>query len=555
MEIFASCRFYRLPAILLLIAITGVPINPREPGEAENQKLIVATCTGMNSEKPAELKGLDKYIQKGMSDWGIPGFAVSVVKDGEIIYLKGFGERKLGEDDKVDPHTVFGVASTTKAMTATALGMLVDEGLISWDDRVRDHLPWFELSDPWVSDAVTIRDLLAHRVGIGRMTGNRLVFMPSRDRKTILSHVRHQPFEIPFRSGYVYSNMMYMVAGLVIEEAAGMSWDEFLPARLFRPLNMESATVSVTQIHENDNAAWPHQEIRGTVQAIPRRNFDNVGPAASVNASAGDMAQWLLFNLGRPGMYNDTLLVSADAMNGIYQPQHIFPVNDALRDDFSAYALGWNIRHYEGYRVLHHSGATDGMNSVVALVPGLDLGIFAAGNLFCGFRPALVNHIIDLFLGIEREYDWNVLSMQRHDKNMKEALQRRQEIEDSRITGTSPTLPLNAYTGIYHDRVYDDAEVYMAEDGKLRIRFWNDPEMVTELEHWHYDTFRASWINPAMREKFVNFDLGNMGEIRQLNVTFTLRPAMIQAGIYPTDYYRIVEYKRKQDKPNFPENE
>ncbi len=509
----------------------------------------------LRSQDYPELDGLDEYIYKGMSDWKIPGFAISVVKEGKIIFENGYGVRKMGEDVEVDPNTVFGVASTTKAMTATLLGMLADEGKIHWDDRVRDHLPWFELSDPWVSDVVTIRDLLTHRVGIGRLTGNRLVFMPGRDRQTILGHVRHIPFEIPFRSGYVYSNMMYMVAGMIIGEVTGTSWDDFIIRRLFSPLGMNTASVSVTHISDDDNAAWPHQEIEGEIRTIPRRNFDNVGPAASVNASAHDMARWMLLNLGQPGQYEGKELVSPGIMNEIFQPQHAFPMSDPLRGNMSAYALGWNSGIYEGYRTLQHSGGTDGMNSMVTLVPEIDLGIFVAGNLFCGFRPALVNHIIDLFLGIEREYDWNVLSMQRHDKNMKEALQRRQEIEDSRITGTSPTLPLNAYTGIYHDRVYDDAEVYMAEDGKLRIRFWNDPEMVTELEHWHYDTFRASWINPAMREKFVNFDLGNMGEIRQLNVTFTLRPAMIQAGIYPTDYYRIVEYKRKQDKPNFPENE
>jgi CubicO group peptidase (beta-lactamase class C family) len=500
--------------------------------------------TRLNRAAPYTLESLDQYILKGIADWGIPGFAVSIVKDGEIIYQKGFGLRKLGGREQVDAQTVFGVASNTKAMTATALGMLVDEGLIGWDDRVRDHLPWFELSDPCISDMVTIRDLLSHQTGIGRMTGNRLVFMPSRDRRTILDHVRHQPFEEPFRTGFVYSNMMYMVAGMIIEEVTGKSWDDFLQVRLFEPLEMESASVSITQIRANDNAAWPHQEINRTVQPIPRRNFDNVGPAASVNASAGDMARWMLFNLGQPGTYKDRTLVTAGVMNEIYRPQYIFAATNTAQDNFRAYCLGWYTDQYEGYRILHHGGATDGMNSIIMLVPELDLGIFAAGNLFCEFRPALARHIIDLFLGMEREHDWSERYLARHKSNMESAWERRMAIDSSRVQGTVPSLPLSGYTGKYHDRVYDLAEVRLGADNRLEIQFWEDNEMVATLEHWHYDTFRASWKNPAMREKFVTFHLDSMGRVSQLNVTFTLRPVMIQVGLYPTDYYRIVEYKK-----------
>ncbi len=488
--------------------------------------------------------GFDEFIETGMEDWGIPGLAISVVKNGEIILAKGYGMRKLGEVEKVDENTVFGVASTTKAMTATSLGMLVDEGNLHWDDRVRDHLPWFELSDPWASDVITVRDLLTHRTGIGRMTGNRLVFMPGRDRRTILEHISHQPFEIPFRSGYVYSNMMYMVAGMVIEGVTGTSWDEFLPERLFKPLRMNSASVSITEISDGDNAAWPHQEIDGIVQPIPRRNFDNVGPAASVNASATDMAQWMLLNLGEPGKYHNDRLVSKEVMNDIFQPQYTFPARDPMRDNFAAYTLGWRISYYEGYRMFQHGGATDGINSIIVLVPELDMGIFVAGNLFCGFRPAIVRWIIDRTLDIERDHDWHRTYLRQHLAEKESALEARKKIEDARVTGTVPTLPNESYTGIYRHLVYDDVEVRMGSNGTLELCFWGDPEMVAYLEHWHYDTFRASWRNPAMREKFVTFDIDHEGNATRLNVNFTLRPIMIEAGLYPADYKRTVEYKR-----------
>jgi CubicO group peptidase (beta-lactamase class C family) len=516
------------PKYLLILCFISLMALIPVPAEAQAEKL----------------EGLDDFIVRGMADWQIPGLGISIVKDGEIIYEKGFGVRKLGDNEKVDQHTVFGIASTTKAMTVTALAMLVDEGKIGWDDRVRDHLPWFELSDRLASDLVTIRDLLSHQVGIGRMTGNRLVFMPKRDRRTMLKHVAHQPLEIPFRSGYVYSNVMYMVAGMIIEEVEGISWDEFLPLRLFAPLGMNSASVSITGISDDDNAAWPHQEIDGVVRPIPRRNFDNVGPAASVNASANDMAQWMLLNLGEPGKYKDTTLVSIEVMKEIFQPQHAFRVRDPSRSSFSAYAMGWNSGSYDDYRLLQHSGATDGMNSMIVLLPELELGIFIAGNLFCEFRPAVVSWIIDRQAGIERDHDWNERFHSRYMKEKEEAMMRKKEIEDARVTGTAPTLEPQAYAGNYHNMVYDDVEVKIGNKGKLELHFWGDEEMVADLEHWHYDTFRATWRNPAMGSKFVNFDLDQDGKVRQLNVNFTLRPVMTEVGNYPAASYRIVEYKK-----------
>ncbi len=509
--------------------------------------ILVASNIDSTAQNAIDLEELDEFIERGMADWGIPGLAVSVVKDGEIIYAKGFGVRKLGETAPVDEHTIFGVASTTKAMTVTALGMLVDEGRVSWDDRVRDHLPWFELSDPWVSDMVTVRDLLSHRVGIGRMTGNRLVFMPDRDRRTILDHVRSQPFEIPFRSGYLYSNMMYMVAGLVIEAAAGISWDQFLPERLFKPLGMNSASVSITSIGDDDNAACPHQEINGTVQTIPRRNFDNVGPAASVNASALDMANWMLLNLGDPGAFKGERLMSREVMNDIFQPQYAYPSRDPMHSNLTAYTMGWNSGFYENDRIFQHGGATDGINSIIVLAPSLDMGIFVAGNLFCQLRPAIVSLILDKALDIERDHDWHEMFHRQYLAEKESLSEARKKIEEARVTGTVPSLKPGAYTGMYHDPVYDDLEVRIRDDGNMELCFWGDPEMVASLEHWHYDTFLASWRNPAMREKFVTFDIDHEGRVSRLNVIFTLRPDMIEVGLFPAGYTRTVSYERQSN--------
>lgn len=506
--------------------------------------ILILPQAGFCRGEPKELTGLKEFMERGMADWGIPGMAVAVVKDGEIIYAGGFGLRKLGSDERVDQHTVFGVASLTKAMTSAAIGILVDEGKLDWDDRVRDHLPWFELSDPWVSENVTIRDLLSHKVGIGRLTGNRLRFMPGRDPQTIMSFVRHMPFEQTFRSGYVYSNIMYMVAGQVVEAASGMRWDDFIAGRIFAPLGMESANTSVAQIGEYDNAAWPHQEIDGVVQPIPRRNFDNVGPSASVNSSVTDMARWMLLQLGEPGEYEGERIVSRESILETHQPQQVFRVSDPLTSPLTGYGLGWGLGYYEGYRVSQHSGATDGMTSSMVLVPEKDLGVIVASNLFCNFRPAVVNYILDAMLGKDRETDWHTHYYEQYLEDKAEAIARRGEIESRRQEDAGPSLPPEAYTGHYHHKVYDNAEVRLRDDGTLEMQLWGDDEMIARLEHWHYDTFRAHWQNSSMREKFVSFDIDQYGEVHRLNVRFTLRQVLISVGIYPANYYRMVDYTK-----------
>ncbi len=508
--------------------------------------LVVSMPTPICATESASdrLAGLAGFMNRGMSDWGIPGMAVAVVEHGELVYARGFGVRKLGSDQAVDEHTIFGMASLTKAMTATALGMLVDEGKLHWDDKVRDHLPWFSLSDPWVSAQLSIRDLLSHRVGIGRLTGNRLRFMPGRDPKTIAGFLSHMPFEQPYRSGYVYSNMMYMVAGMVLEAASGMPWDKFMAERIFSPLGMNSASTTITQISDNNNAAWPHQEIFGEVQPIPRRNFDNIGPAASVNASVTDMARWIMFQLGESGVYNGNRLISRENILETHQPHQLFRLEDPMTEPLRAYGLGWGLRQYEGYRVSQHRGATDGMTSFLVLLPEKNLGVLVVSNLFCNFRPAVVNYILDNMLGIERDKDWHAHFFEAYREEKAKAMERRAAIEGRRIKNTSPSRPLEAYTGDYDHIVYDNARISLGEDGRLIMQLWDDEEMIADLEHWHYDTFRAHWRNPSMREKFITFDLDQYGEVTQLNVKFTLRQVLISVGIYPTDYYRIVEYRR-----------
>ncbi len=483
---------------------------------------------------------LRQYIEEGIKRWDIPGLAIAIVQNDQVIFADGFGVRKLSEPERVDANTLFGIASTTKAMTATALGLLVDEGLIGWDDSVVKHIPEFQLSDPWVTRHVTIRDLLTHTVGVGRITGNRIEFMPNRSRAEVMYFMRYHEFERPFRDGSVYSNVMYMVAGQVVEAVTGQTWDDFLTDRIFRTIGMERSNTSITRFAEDDdNLAWPHQEINGEVVPIPRRNWDNVAPSASVNSSVLELTRWMRLNLGEPGVLDGVRYVSRGVMHEIHRPQRANRIWDPYGSQ-SSYALGWSNTDYRGHRVLQHSGATDGMNTNLTLVPNSEIGIVILTNSFNRFMNVLTNHLLDELLGLPRR-DWNAEMWSTWQMQYANALSRKEAIDQARVSGTNPSLPLEAYAGRYTDPLYDMADVRYV-DGRLEIRFWEDETQVLHLEHWHYDTFKATWQNPAKREKFVTFSLGSDGTPEALQVPWTLRPLILQVGIYPSDYTRTTRF-------------
>src|SRR5690554_4230843 len=259
-------------------------------------------------------ENIDDWIESSRQDWNIPGMAVGIVKDGKVIYAKGFGETPLGGGESVDANTIFSIASVSKNMTAAALGILVDQGKIDWDDKITDHIPWFQLKDPWVTQELTLRDALTHRVGLGRILGNRLQFMTESSRDSVLYRMRYMNLEKPFRSEFVYNNIMYSLVGQIIEHVDGRTWDEFLQERLFSPLEMTSTTTSITQLKGDGNQAYPHQEIEGEIVSIQRRNWDNAGPAGGVNSSVNDLNKWMLMQLGVSGSYNENTIISSKQM-------------------------------------------------------------------------------------------------------------------------------------------------------------------------------------------------------------------------------------------------
>ena len=487
-------------------------------------------------------KDFDLWVESARQDWKIPGMAIGIVKDGEVMYAKGFGEKQLGSREKVDENTIFSIASVSKNITAAALGILVDEGKINWDDKITQHITWFQMKDPWITHEMTIRDVLTHQVGLGRILGNRLQFMTNSSRDEVLYQMRFMELEKPFRSEFVYNNVMYSLAGQIIEHVDGRTWDEFLKQRLFVPLGMNSTTTSITQLKKNDNQAYPHQEIEGKVVSIQRRNWDNAGPAGGINSSVHDLNKWMLMQLGESGNYNGKTIISPKQMNEIHKPQMVQRPHDAKRPQ-SSYGLGWTITDYKGKRVLTHGGATDGFNTAMYLLPELELGIIVVGNNFNSLGNAIAYQVMDAFLG-SNDVDWNERYLQGYKRSYDNAMAEREKIHQARVKKTNPSLALASYIGVYKSPGYGKVEV--KKKGKdLILHFWDTDGLEAKLEHWHFDTFRAVWKNPAQREEFMQFHLGKDGRVEALDFEFALRPLLLQVGAYPSDYMHTERFVKE----------
>src|SRR5205807_8584630 len=286
----------------------------------------------------------------------VPGMGMAVVKDGRVVLAKGYGVRRLGDPAPVDEHTLFGIASNTKAFTATAIGILVEEGKLQWDAPVVNYLPWFEMYDPFVTRELTIRDLLVHRSGLGLGAGDLLWWPTSTyDRKEIARRLRFIPPATSFRSAYAYDNVLYLVAGEVIEAVSGQSWENFVASPIRVNVGVRGSNVRHSAAAAGGNVAAPHAPIDGKIRPIAPFDSDNTNPAGGINASAEDMAKWLRVQLSGGTLADGTRLFSAATARQLTSIVTPIPIGDpppelpALKMNFHGYALGFDIRDYRGH--------------------------------------------------------------------------------------------------------------------------------------------------------------------------------------------------------------
>ncbi len=482
------------------------------------QTLLAVSLLSMSPAIGDELStALDDYVRRVVEDWAVPGLAIAVVKDGETVFAEGYGVLEIGKGASVDADTLFAIGSTTKAMTAAILGSQVDEGAITWDDRVTELLPGFRLHDPWVTREATVRDLLTHRAGLGN--ADLLWYGSDRSREEILRRLALVEPAYSMRDGFVYQNIMYIAAGELSAAVAGSTWEELMTGRLFEPLGMTRTRPTLGAAEPLPNVARPHDEVDDRVVAIENASVDSAGPAGSVWSSVNDMAKWMRMLLAE-GELDGRRVLSAGVVDELFTPQALldltvfYPAVRLIEPHWTTYGLGWFQLDYEGRMVQFHTGSIDGMAAIVGLVPEEDLGVVVLENRdHAECRHALLWKVIDMWGGTTDGRDW---SQELHALYAETAQQADAAIEAQRATrvaGTQPSLPLERYAGTYRNEIYADATVTF--DGtELRVEVARD--LAGSLAHWHYDTFEIDFDRPWQGEAPVTFDLGADGEPKRL---------------------------------------
>jgi CubicO group peptidase (beta-lactamase class C family) len=479
--------------------------------------LLVSLPLCAQQTPPADL---DEYVARSMKTYEVPGMAVAIVKDGTVVFSKGYGVRKLGEAAAVDENTLFGIGSNTKAFTAAALATLVDAGKISWDDPVYERLKGFEMYDAYVSKEMRIRDLLCHRSGLGLGEGD-LMFWPQTNftRDEVVYRLRFLKPATSFRTTYAYNNLMFLTAGQVVAAVSGKSWDDYLRETFFVPLGMTRTNTTATAYKPGDNWALPHSKVDGKVQTVAMEALDNAGPAGSINSSVADMSKWLLLQLNHgqiPG--GEKHIFSEKSSREMWSQQMVVPVGEAppelksAQRRFSGYGMGWGLRDYKGRKLVSHSGGVLGYVTRVMLVPEENLGVVILTNAEedSAFEAVLM-HILDTYLG-GPTIDYIAVFKALEDKANKDAQETTKRSSQSRAEDSKPSLPLEKYAGDYSDPWYGKASIRKENSG-LVLNFERTLKGLADLQHWQYDTFKAHWRERTVEDAFVTFTLKPDGSI------------------------------------------
>ncbi len=487
--------------------------------------VLTTSFTPAQTVSSAAPQDLDVLAARVLKEFEVPGLAVAIVKDGKVVLAKGYGVRKLGDPSLVDENTLFGIASNTKAFTAAALAMLVDEGKITWDDPVAKHLPSFQLHDPYVTREMTIRDLLTHRSGLGLGAGD-LLWWPPTDysREEIIQRFRYVRPATSFRSRYAYDNVLYMVAGQIVAAVSGKSWDDYIKERIFNPLGMTTSNTTVAALTASRNAATPHAKVEAQLKAIAPQPLENVGPAGSINSSVGEMAKWMILQLRRGQLAEGRRLFTERQSREMWSAQTITPLGDppphlaALKANFSAYGLGWGLTEYRGYKTVSHTGGLMGFVSRVTLVPDLNLGVVVLTNQQSGGAfQSLTYRILDHYMNAPAT-DWVAAFKKSEEMGLARAAEVEKRQASARAANSKPSLPLAKYAGRYTDAWYGDITLSIERE-KLVIRFSHTPLLVGDLEHWQHNTFVARWRDRSLdADAFVTFALKPDGSIEQMKM-------------------------------------
>lgn len=488
--------------------------------------LLCAAPAAHTLAAPSE-RQIDRMVERAMEVFEVPGMAVSVVYGGKVHYAKGRGLVETGSDARVDEDTLFRIASVSKAFTAAALAVLVDDGKLGWEDRVIDHIPEFRMYDPWVTREFTVRDLLTHRSGLPLGAGDLLIFPEGNaTREEIIRAFRYLEPTSSFRSQFDYDNLLYIVAGEVVGRVSGEPFEAFVEQRLLQPLGMDGCVASAERVAPERVLATPHLLVDGELQTTGSGINAVSAPAGGVSCSARGMTRWMAMVLADGAGADGEAVISASQFRELTSPVTLLGASGYMVEHagvhLRAYALGWNVSTFYGQPVLAHGGAVWGMTTYIMILPDQGLAVFASNNLMSPAPRAIVAEIADEFLADSEDTenkDWIDIIDGIYNSQRESAADVVAEAEASRDADSTPSLALEKYTGTYRDPWYGEIHITLEDDGRLWFRSDRNEPLQGPLEHFQYDTFIARWTDrQLMADAYVSFTLTPEGTIERIGM-------------------------------------
>lgn len=447
--------------------------------------VVAAWCVLIVRADSGKLNGFDDFVATALKDWSVPGVAIAVVQDGQVILSKGYGFRDVKKQLPVTPKTLFAIGSATKSFTVTTLGILVDQGKLDWDKPVRDYLPNFRMYDEFTTERMTPRDLVTHRSGLPRH--DFVWYNSPLARKEIFEHLRYLEPSRDFRTTFQYQNLMFMTAGYLAGQIAGKSWETFAREQIFVPLGMSSSNLSVADSEKAADFALPYRKVKEEVKEIPFRNIDQIGPAGSINSNAEDMLKYVLMHmsLGKAGA--SQILSESNAVQ-MQTPQMVIP--GAIRwteVGHSSYGMGLFITTYRGHKLVHHGGNIDGFSALVTFMPQDKIGMVILTNMNGSALPTVLSYnVYDRLLGLDQA-PWTARLKDDEKKQKESADEAKKKGFTARKPNTHPSHDLADYAGEFENPGYGIAKIAL-QAGALKITFNG---LSAPLQHFHYDVFEV----------------------------------------------------------------
>ena len=488
--------------------------------------LLIAFLSRSSVQAQISSNEIDQLVENVMTKFDVAGVAVGIVKDGKIIHTKGYGVKSIKTKEKVNEHTNFAIASNSKAFTTAALAILVEEGKLSWQDKVKDHIPEFKMYNSYVTENFNIQDLLTHRSGLGLGVGD-LMFFPDGADYTIddvLSSFQYFEPKSAFRTKFDYDNLLYFVAGEIIARVSGVTWEEFIETNIMEPLEMDNSYPSLLLMKDKSNVAMPHSTETGEIRVIPHFEETINGAAGGIFSNVDDICNWMLVHLneGKYGKKLEKELFSEASQNEMWTIYTALPVNRSSRynSHFAGYGFGWGLTDLKGNMSVSHTGGLPGMLSRIVMIPDLELGVVVLTNTANGgagvFR-AVSQSIVDSYLGLD-DFNWTNYYYERYIKSENNADQVSSKVWKVVEAANNEHLNLDDYIGVYEDSWFGKIEIFM-NDNQLWFKSYRSPKLNGPMSYYKANTFAIKWeYQDMVADAFAMFNLDEEGKAQSIKM-------------------------------------